>query len=283
MIKQPGSVRLHPLLAGALLCAGLLLAESSSAQNPSRQPVPGAQAGPGGRGMRGPNFAGQPTIKALMVAGGCCHDYPGQAAIFMKQLQNVLPIDWTFAYLGGTRGRVVPTLYNDPNWYEGYDIVVHNECFTPGDSLVSLQYLDNIQAATRAGVPAMVLHCAMHTFRAEPTDQWREVQGLKSVRHGPATRIPVQVVEAFHPVMQGIPGDWVTPIDEIYIIDWTRPGLTPLATAVEPSNGQTYPVIWVHENDARVFGTSIGHSMATWEDPLYQQLLVQGFRWATQR
>lgn len=266
-------------LARSLAVAALGLGLWSTA-GVAQQGQPGqAQARPGGP----PAFAGQQRIKALVVAGGCCHDYPMQTATLMKAVQRVLPVDWTFEYLGGTNGAHVPAFYNDPQWYRGYDIVVHNECFTPADSLVSTQYLDNILAATRAGVPAMVLHCAMHSFRAEPTDQWREVQGLKSVRHGPATRIPVQVAAASHPVMQGIPSDWVTPVDEIYIIDWTRPGLTPLASATEPSNGQTYPVVWVHQNGARVFGTSIGHSTATWEDPVYQQLLVQGFRWATQR
>jgi type 1 glutamine amidotransferase len=265
------------MLGRSLAAAALALALSAwGSALEAQQGQQGGQQGP-------PNFAGQPRIRALVVAGGCCHDYPTQTAILMKAVQRALPVDWTFEYPGGTNGAHVPAFYNDPNWFRGYDIVVHNECFTPADSLVSERYLENIQAATKAGVPGIVLHCAMHSFRAEPTDQWREVQGLKSVRHGPATRIPVRVAAASHPIMEGIPSDWVTPVDEIYIIDWTRPGLVPLATAVEPSNGQTYPVIWTHQNGARVFGTSIGHSMATWEDPNYQRLLVQGFRWAVGR
>ena len=271
---------------GSFVLALLLAAAPAWAQ----QPTPGA-GGPGagapgagaGQGQRQQVPTG-PRIKALVVAGGCCHDYPAQTATLMKEVQRVLPVDWTFQYLGGTAGSHLPAFYNNPRWFEGYDIVVHNECFTPADSVVSQQYLKNILAATQAGIPAMVIHCAMHTFRAEPTDEWRHVQGVKSVRHGPATRAPVKVSMPNHPVMQGIPAEWLTPVDEIYILDVVYPGTQALATAVEPSNNTEYPVVWVHQNQgARVFGTSIGHSNPTWDDPVYRQLITQGFKWAVNR
>jgi uncharacterized protein len=255
----------------------------------AQQPTPAAGApGAGAAGARAaaprPQMPTGPRIKALVVAGGCCHDYPMQTAILMKEVQKVLPVDWTFEYIGGTNGAHVPTFYDNPKWYEGYDMVVHNECFTPGDSLISQQYLKNILAATQAGIPAMVIHCAMHTFRAEPTDEWRHVQGVKSVRHGPATRAPVKVAMPSHPIMQGIPAEWLSPVDEIYVLDVVYPGTQALATAVEPSNNTEYPVMWVHEaQGARVFGTSIGHSQPTWDDPVYRQILVQGFKWAVKR
>lgn len=43
--------------------------------------------------FRGPDFGNQPRINALMVAGGCCHEYPAQTEIFMEMLQGSLPID----------------------------------------------------------------------------------------------------------------------------------------------------------------------------------------------
>jgi type 1 glutamine amidotransferase len=34
---------------------------------------------------------------------------------------------------------------------------------------------------------------------------------------------------------------------------------------------------------ARVFGTTLGHSDETWADPVFQDLLVRGFKWAVGR
>ena len=272
-------------MLSAIAVAGLLAAAPALAQQPQGgQPAAGAAGAQGARtGQRPPPPPQGPRIRALVVAGGCCHDYPVQTAILMKEVQKILPVDWTFEYLGGTNGAHVPAFYNNPKWYEGYDMVVHNECFTPADSLISQQYLKNIAAATAAGVPGMVIHCAMHTFRDEKTDEWRHVQGVKSVRHGPATRAPVKVAMPDHPTMQGIPAEWLSPVDEIYVLDEFYPGTVALATAVEPTTSIQYPVVWAHQQGARVFGTSIGHSMATWQDPVYLQMIAQGFKWAVGR
>ena len=103
------------------------------------------------------------------------------------------------------------------------------------------------------------------------------MQGVKSVRHGPATRAAVKVS---NPTTRSCrdPGRMANAGGQIYILDVVYPGTQALATAVEPSNNTEYPVIWVHQNQgARVFGTSIGHSNPTWDDPVYRQLIVQGF------
>ena len=280
-----GNARLRTRwLLVAALCAVAASAATGLAQNaPAPQPAgqPQAEGAPAGaaRGPAMPRFAGKPRIRALMVAGGCCHDYPTQGGALMKLLQAELPVDWDFKYLGGTAGSFIPKLYDDPNWYKGYDVVVHNECFTPADSLISEQYLQNAAAATKAGIPALVIHCAMHTFRAEPGDLWRGILGVRTVRHERAANIPIKVAAAQHPIMAGFKPDWVTPTDELYVIERTLPGTMPLATGTAP-DGKEYPVAWTHNNGARVFGTTLGHGVDTWNDPVFQKMMVQGFRWA---
>ena len=271
----------------AVLCGFGLAATAGQAQNapapqPQGQQAPAAQGQRAGGGMSD-RFAGQPRIKALMVAGGCCHDYPTQGGVLMKMLQTELPIDWNFVYTGGTAGQFIPALYNDPNWFRGYDLVVHNECFTPADSLVSDQYLANAAAATRAGVPAVVIHCAMHTFRAERGDQWRGILGVHSMRHERAAPINVRVAAPQHPVMAGIQAEWTTPIDELYVLERVLPGTVPLAIAKSPVDGREHAVAWTNESGARIFGTTLGHGNDTWNDPVFQQLLKQGVRWALKR
>jgi uncharacterized protein len=240
--------------------------------------------------LRAPNvrlfgdpFPGQPRIRALMVAGGCCHDYAAQGAMMMKLFLADLPIDWTYMNVGGTAGSVVPSIYSDPNWFRGYDLVVHNECFTPADSLVSDSYLANAAAATRAGIPAVVIHCAMHTFRAEAQDQWRSVLGVHSVRHERAAPIAVKVVAPGHPIMDGIPAEWMTPVDELYVLERMLSGTVPLATGKSPADGREHAVAWVNETGARVFGITLGHGSDTWNDPVFQKLMMQGVHWALRR
>ncbi len=226
-------------------------------------------------------MAGQPRIKALVISGGCCHDYPLQGKVLMESLSRALPIDWTLTVQGGrgTTGNV--SFYDRPNWAAGYDIVVHNECFADVTDQV---YIRRITDAHKAGVPAMVIHCAMHSYRTATVDDWREFLGVTSRRHTASHAIAVKVAKD-QPAMNGFKQDWVTPVDELYVIDKLWPNAKPLASAVSPEDKMEYPLAWVNEygGKTRVFGTTIGHANETWNDPVFQDLLVRGFKWALRR
>ena len=57
-----------------------------------------------------------------------------------------------------------------------------------------------------------------------------------------------------------------------------------LATAASPEDQKEYPLVWAHEyGGARVFGTTLGHGNDTWNDPIFQDLLRRGFRWAVNK
>lgn len=204
--------RLASLLFAVLLCPAL----AASAQTPSPAPTPtAAPAPPGGRGGPGDPFAGRPRIKALIISGGCCHDYSGEAKVMMDAISKVLPVDWTVAVQGGrgTTGNI--SFYDRPDWIAGFDIVVHNECFA---DVSDPAYLRKITSAHRGGTPAMVIHCAMHSYRAATVDDWREFLGVTSRRHTAAHHIAVKLVAPDDSPMQGAKRDWVTPVDELYVI-----------------------------------------------------------------
>jgi len=224
----------------------------------------------------------EPRIKALVVSGGCCHDYSGEAKVLMDAIGKVLPVDWTVALQGGrgTVGNI--SLYDNPDWAKGFDVVIHNECFA---DVTDPAYLRRITAAHRAGVPAMVIHCAMHSYRAASVDDWREFLGVTSRRHTRAFNIPVKIAAADHVVMNGWKADWTTPVDELYVIEKLWPNASPLATAVSPDDRAEYPLVWVnlYGGKTRVFGTTLGHGNDTWNDPVYQDLLTRGFKWAVGR
>jgi len=287
----------RPLMALVFAAAALLAmpgravadqsaATSSAAQSP-QPPAPGQAPATGRQGAgrsagAGDPFAGQPRVRALVVSGGCCHDYTNQDKLVMEIIRKVLPVDWTVVYQGGTARESKIPLYADANWIKGFDIVFHNECFGFVDDV---EYIRRITSAHRTtGVPAMFTHCSLHSYRNVTIDDWRELLGVMSHRHTAAHPIAVTWAAKTDPLVQGLKEDWTTPTDELYVIEKTWPHTKVLATAVSPEAGhEVYPVVWTNEYyGARVFGTSLGHQ-DSWNDPTFQELLVRGFKWALKK
>jgi uncharacterized protein len=257
-------------------------APAGQAQGQPGQPGPGRQGGPGGN----PPFAGQTPINALIISGGCCHDYSAQDKALMDLLNPLMPIHWTVV-LGMTSlpGGKLP-FYQNPDWAKGYDIVVHNECWTDDPSQ---QFLQQITAPHKVGTAAMIFHCSLHSYRSAQADDWRELIGVTSRRHTRAHNITVKWA-AGDPITAGLP-DFVTPIDELYVIEKVWPGTKALGTALNAVDdgfqgaNETYPVVWTHEygNGGRVFGTSLGHGNETWSTNQFKELVIRGFRWALKK
>lgn len=220
-------------------------------------------------------------IKALLITGGCCHDYTFQAEALTKGLSERAPIEWTIRHEGGDLKDFKSDAYNDPNWAAAYDVVVHNECFAFTDDA---EYISKIVDAHKAGVPAVVIHCAMHTYRDAKTDEWREFLGVTTRKHDHQSLYPVTVEQADHPIMEGFPEEWVSPMDELYIIDKLWPTATSLATGVSENTGESHPVFWINEyGAARVFGTTFGHTNETIENPDFQDIVARGLLWSVGR
>ena len=91
---------------------------------------------------------------------------------------------------GTKRQKIEESIYQNPDWAKGYDIVVHNECFADDTNMV---YIEKVLAPHRNGNAAVVLHCTMHTFRALKTNAFREFLGVTSVRHGPQHPCDVKI------------------------------------------------------------------------------------------
>ena len=199
--RQPkGMLRFFPLFVGALLGSFFL-----------------------GQTLLGDHHEGEThPIKALLVTGGCCHNYPAQTQALQEGLSPYAKIEWTMIHEGGngTRGKIA--LYDKEDWAKQFDVVVHNECFA---DTKDEPYVQRITQAHQAGVPAVVIHCAMHTYRAAPFDDWRQFLGVTSRRHDHQDQYPVQVVAPNHPIMKGFPEDWTSPKDDS--TSWKNFGLRP--------------------------------------------------------
>jgi type 1 glutamine amidotransferase len=222
-------------------------------------------------------------IRALLITGGCCHDYDLQAKALTAATEKLGPITWTIVKEGGTTKNAKIKLYEDPNWAKPYDVVVHNECFA---DLADPDYTRKITAAHKGGTPAVVIHCAMHTYRTLAVDDWREFLGVTSRRHDHQAQYAVTPTTAAknHPAMRGFPDKWTTPMDELYVIEKTWPKTVALATAESEADGKTYASIWTNDYaGTRIFGTTWGHGNATWNDPVFLTMIARGVRWAAGR
>jgi type 1 glutamine amidotransferase len=220
-------------------------------------------------------------LKALLITGGCCHDYEFQSKALTLASAAKADIDWTVVNEGGKGSKGQVKLYDDPNWAKPYDVVVHNECFA---NTKDLSYIQKIVNGHKDGTPAVVIHCAMHTYRALETDDWRKFLGVTSKHHEHQSNYPVKTQKKDHPIMKGVPANWITPKDELYIIEKVWPNTTVLATSKSEKTKKSQPVIWTNDyNGTRVFGTTYGHTNETFSDVTFLDLVTRGILWSAGR
>jgi type 1 glutamine amidotransferase len=225
--------------------------------------------------------ADEKPLRVLLITGGCCHNYPFQAQQLTNAVAKLTAAEWTIVNEGGNGTRAEISLYDKPDWAKGFDVVVHNECFADTTNEV---YIQKITSAHKAGVPGVVIHCAMHTYRSAKIDDWREFLGVTSKRHDHQSKYPVKLVEPIHPILKGVAADWTTPMDELYVIDKVWPNTKALATSISERDKKTYPVVWINQyGKARVFGTTYGHSDDAWRDQNFLTIVSRGTLWAAGR
>ena len=217
-------------------------------------------------------------LRILLVTGGCCHNYAFQTEAIKASLPASLPAVWTVVNEGGTGTTAMIPLYDKADWAKGFDLVIHNECFA---DTKDLEYIRRITMAHYKGVNAVVIHCAMHSYRAAEVDDWREFLGVTSRRHDHQSQYPMKAVAEKHKVLNGVPAEWTGPKDELYIIEKVWPNSTVLVVSASEKDGTTHPVAWTNRyGKARVFGTTFGHSDEMFKDPVFIKLIGNGIRWA---
>ena len=216
-------------------------------------------------------------IRALLITGGCCHDYDTQRQIIQDGLRERLNI--TFEVVQGDSTKTDElAVYRDPDWAAGYDVVIHNECY--GD-VVDEDFVAGIVKAHLDGTPAVFIHCAMHSYRSSPAaDQWRSLIGLTSRRHESKHPVTVRPEQPDHPILRDFPTEWTTQQGELYIVERTWPGCDVLATAIGNESVTPQPVLWTNTRGrTRVFGTTLGHYNGTMQHPNFLTTLAHGIEW----
>lgn len=239
-------------------------------------------------------------LKVLLITGGCCHDYEKQKDILKAGLEQRARV--VVEHMHTPDKSVKPPLacLTNPDYAAGYDLVIHDECAAGIDDPALVQ---NVLQPHRNGIPAVVLHCAMHSYRVvpdfarpqapgSPGALWFDFLGLQSSRHGPKEPVIIRFTDTSHPITKGMQG-WTTGKEELYNnVQAPRvyPAHRSLATGhqtVTAKNGKKTDeeavVVWINEygpKKARVFGTTLGHFNEAVEDPRFLDLVTRGLLWA---
>ncbi|CAN5694831.1 hypothetical protein BH11VER1_BH11VER1_15650 [soil metagenome] len=220
-------------------------------------------------------------LRALLVCGGCCHDYAAQQKILSSGISaraNVV-VDVIHSEDRGTSPQF--PLYENADWSKGYDVIIHDECAA---GIKDEALVKNILNAHKT-VPAINLHCAMHSYHVGP-DDWSKYLGLKSASHGPQEPIALNFVDTKHPITETL-SNWTTIKEELYnnITVFDAHPLIMGKQTVKEKDGTTkdveYIVAWTNETQgARTFSTTIGHNNETVGDARYLDLVTRGLLWA---
>ena len=222
-------------------------------------------------------------LKGLLVTGGCCHDYESQKRIITEGMSQRVNIVWDIVHEGGTGRDHKISVYQEEGWAQKYDVIFHNECF---GGVKDDKFVQGIAAAHHNGVPAIFVHCSLHSYRNAQVgaDAWRELIGVTSRSHEGKRSVKAVRLDFEHPVMTDFPSEWPTPNGELYKIEKHWPNCQPLAKAYGEDTKKDHTVIWLNTfGKARVFGTSLGHHNETMNNDVWLNLVSRGLLWSVDK
>ena len=228
-------------------------------------------------------------LRALLITGGCCHDYAAQKGILKQGIEARANVHIDIIYSDDSSTHPPLPIYGNADYAKGYDVIIHDECAA---DINDPEVIKAVLAPHRAGIPGVNLHCAVHCYRiGDPADKatagseralWFDYLGLQSSGHGPQLPITVTFTAPENPILKGLSG-WTTTNEEHYNNVQIFPTATPLAHGKQSVNGKVndWVDIWVNDyHGARVFTTTLGHNNSTVSDTRYLDLVTRGLLWA---
>jgi len=233
-------------------------------------------------------------IRALLVIGGCCHDYKTQKDSLTRGISARANVQWTIAYDPDTGTRHLNPVYEKPDWAKNFDVIVHDECCS---DVKDLSLINRILDPHREGLPGVVLHCGMHSYRSEGWPKmvtpWFEFTGLATTGHGPQVPIAVTYADKDSPITKDWK-DWTTVNEELYnnftgkLLDTAHALARGKQTIKSKGGKETIAdsvVVWTnaYKRKTKVFATTLGHNNATVADARYLDLVTRGLLWSVEK
>jgi hypothetical protein len=238
-----------------------------------------------------PAKASVKPLRALLVLGGCCHDYATQKELLSKGISERAHVEVVIAYDPDKSTTHLNPIYESPTFAAGFDVIIHDECSA---DVKDLAIIDRILEPHRKGLPAVILHCGMHCYRSEgfpdAVTPWFEFTGLQTTGHGPQAPIEITFDSASNPITEGQVG-WTTINEELY----NNSSGKLLATATRLASGKQSAsnkkgevktsesvIVWTNQyrDTTKVFATTLGHNNETVADARYLDLVTRGLLWS---
>ena len=243
-------------------------------------------------------------IRALYITNytNLWHDYDAQKKLIMDGVSRYVSVEFD---LVGKDPEDALTLLSAPEYGLGYDVIIYNMCFADD---FNLERLNNIISQTRDfGVPAVLMHCAMHSFQQSspryPEQQlelraaaldweekypeidfpyWWKFTGVDTLSHDWPRALTMMQGESDHPITRALPLEFPISNDELYQNLEVLEGVTPLYYAYSSQSKRDHLVAWTHTVGAgQVFSTTLGHGESTLEDRTFHKLLAHAIAYLT--
>jgi len=229
-------------------------------------------------------------IRALLVLGGCCHDYKKQQELLTKGISGKANVQWAIAYDPDTGTKHLNPVYENEEWAKSYDVIVHDECCS---DVKDIKMVERILKPHKDSLPAVILHCGMHSYRTEgfpKATPWFEFTGLASTGHGPQAPIDIRFIDKESEITKGLK-DWKTINEELYnnsagkLLDTAQPlakGTQTFKNKDGKERVEEAVVAWTNKYNGKtkVFATTLGHNNDTVGDPRYLDLVTRGLLWS---
>ena len=229
-------------------------------------------------------------VRALLVLGGCCHDYKKQQELLTKGISARANVQWAVAYDPDTGTKHLNPVYEKEDWAKGFDVIVHDECCS---DVKDIKLVERILKPHKDGLPGVVLHCGMHSYRTEgfpKTTPWFDFTGLASTGHGPQAPIDIRYMDKESTITKGLDG-WKTVNEELYnnsagkLLDTAQPlakGTQTFKNKDGKERTDEAVVVWTnnYNGKAKVFATTLGHNNETVGDAGYLDLVARGLLWS---
>lgn len=235
-------------------------------------------------------------IRALLITGGCCHDYAAQKDILKSGIEARAYITVDQIHTDDTTTAPPLAIIGNPEYAKGYDVVIHDECAA---AISDPAKISAVLAPHKRGIAGVNLHCAMHSYRiGDPKEiaslgsergMWFEYLGIQSSGHGPKLPLAITTVDKKHPIISDLGWDtWTTGNEELYNNVQLLKTAVPLHRStqmVKQKDGSMQEVAavvtWTNDfGGTRVFSTSVGHVNETVADDRYLDLVTRGILWS---
>ena len=210
----------------------------------------------------------KPPLKVLILTSpGVYHNYEQQTQALAYGIAEHVNVRFDVSLAELERWKTT-------DFAQGYDALIYNLCMADNQDNALIA---NLRRQTeQLGVPALVIHCTMHSFRE--TNLWWPMFGLQTKAHE-SLRPLAQIQAAPHPILQGIPNDWTVANDELYINNQFE-AQTLLSVIGEDNKHHT--TAWLaYQGTTPIFGTTLGHSDETLNDPAFGRLIANALLFVT--